>query len=83
MTNDNGNRLLLTGINKRLHVEAHAEAIFDFVVCTKTMTTLSQAKKITVVVPKTDANPSPIVHTATVSAPTNIACIKYWGKVRA
>ena len=35
---------------------------------------------IKVVVPKTDAHPNPIIHTATVSAPTNIACIKYWGK---
>ncbi|KAL3768653.1 hypothetical protein ACHAWO_001122 [Cyclotella atomus] len=25
-------------------------------------------------------SPSAVIHTATVSAPTNIACIKYWGK---
>ena len=41
-----------------------------------TMTT----SKITVSVPKADNNSSPIIHSATVSAPTNIACIKYWGK---
>src|SRR6056300_894601 len=36
--------------------------------------------KITVTVPKAENNSSPIIHSATVSAPTNIACIKYWGK---
>ena len=39
-----------------------------------------KAAMIKVVVHKTDAHPNPIIHTATVSAPTNIACIKYWGK---
>jgi diphosphomevalonate decarboxylase len=39
-----------------------------------------QTNKITVLVPKTGHNPHPIIHEATVSAPTNIACIKYWGK---
>jgi len=43
------------------------------------MTPQSQ-EKITVVVTKTKDNPNPVIHTATVSAPTNIACIKYWGK---
>ncbi|KAL7540288.1 hypothetical protein ACHAXR_010003 [Thalassiosira sp. AJA248-18] len=43
------------------------------------MTTPS-SQKITVLVPKTNDIPNPIIHTATVSAPTNIACIKYWGK---
>ena len=38
------------------------------------------AKKITVAVPRANGNTSPIIHKATVSAPTNIACIKYWGK---
>lgn len=42
--------------------------------------TMNPPQKITVVVPKTDGNPSPVIHAATVSAPTNIACIKYWGK---
>jgi diphosphomevalonate decarboxylase len=40
----------------------------------------SQPHKITVLVPKTSDDPNPIIHQATVSAPTNIACIKYWGK---
>ena len=44
------------------------------------MTVHDNQVKITVVVPKTDAHPNPVIHTATVSAPTNIACIKYWGK---
>ena len=39
-----------------------------------------QTNKITVLVPKTGHHPHPIIHEATVSAPTNIACIKYWGK---
>lgn len=47
------------------------------------MTMHDNQVKITVVVPKTDANPNPVIHTATVSAPTNIACIKYWGKANA
>jgi diphosphomevalonate decarboxylase len=37
--------------------------------------TSAPPSKITVVVPKLSA-----IHSATVSAPTNIACIKYWGK---
>ncbi len=41
---------------------------------TTTMTS-APPSKITVVVPKLSA-----IHSATVSAPTNIACIKYWGK---
>ncbi|KAL7537361.1 hypothetical protein ACHAWF_005739 [Thalassiosira exigua] len=45
----------------------------------QTMTPPSQ-RKIAVAVPKTDDGAPPVVHTATVSAPTNIACIKYWGK---
>ena len=44
------------------------------------MTVHDNQVKITVVVPKTDTHPNPVIHTATVSAPTNIACIKYWGK---
>lgn len=38
-------------------------------------------QKITVLVPKSNnGTTAPAIHTATVSAPTNIACIKYWGK---
>lgn len=37
-------------------------------------------QKITVSVPKAANGSDPVIHTATVSAPTNIACIKYWGK---
>ena len=45
--------------------------------------TTPPSNKITVVVPRTSGCPDPIIHTATVSAPTNIACIKYWGKANA
>lgn len=41
---------------------------------------MTTTNKITVTVPKADNNSSPIIHSVTVSAPTNIACIKYWGK---
>ena len=42
--------------------------------------TLAPSQKITVLVSKSTGTPDPVIHTATVSAPTNIACIKYWGK---
>ena len=42
--------------------------------------TMASSQKITVVIPRTADKPDPVIHTATVSAPTNIACIKYWGK---
>ena len=40
------------------------------------------AQKVTVSLPK-DNGDNPVIHTATISAPTNIACIKYWGKANA
>ena len=41
---------------------------------------MTTPQKITLHVPKTADGSPPIIHTATVSAGTNIACIKYWGK---
>ena len=45
--------------------------------------TMTMQNKIPVLVSKTDDGTDPVIHTATVSAPTNIACIKYWGKANA
>ncbi|KAL9181523.1 hypothetical protein ACHAXT_010328 [Thalassiosira profunda] len=37
-------------------------------------------QKIALAVPRAADGAAPVIHSATVAAPTNIACIKYWGK---